>query len=289
MEDVQVRKEAAKSPGFGRQAATRAGETVLGGVALLLVLQVVLDFSILDPVFWQRYGPTFASGVIGTLEFVALVIPVSVVLGFFIGWARVSRRRVLSWPVAMYVDFFRGMPPLVLVIFAFLFGARMIPEPFVSRFLAGVSLRDVSVTAAAIAVALHSSAFQAEIFRAGFQSIPKGQEEAAMALGMRPWQTMRHIILPQTFRLSLPPLGNELAVLIKDTSLLAVVAGGTELVGRSQNFVGTLSIQGYPLHWVFAIWTGVALSYFVMTFVVTRSLLALEKRFRIPGLESVSL
>ncbi len=269
--------------------ALRAGEAILGGLAFLFILQVTLDYSLFDAAFWQRYGPTFTTGFVGTLEFIVFVIPVSILVGFFVGWARISRHRALSWPVALYVDFFRGMPPLVLVIFAFLFGARIIPEPIAARLLPSFSLRDLSVLVAAIAVALHSSAFQAEIFRAGFQSIPKGQEEAAMALGMRPWQTMRFIVLPQMFRLTLPPLGNELAVLIKDTSLLAVVAGGTELVGRSQNFVGTLSIQGYPLHWVFAIWTGVALSYFAMTFLVTRTLLALEKRFRTPGLESMSI
>src|SRR2546422_30847 len=126
------------------------------------------------------------------------------------------------------------------------------------------------------------------ILRAGFQSVPKGQLEAAQALGMRSWQAMRFVVLPQTFRLSLPPLGNELAVVIKDTSLLAAVAGG-EIVSRSQNFAGTLSIFGYPVEWLFAIWTAVAIAYFVATFSVTRILLVLERRFHTPRLEAVSI
>src|SRR5437762_5137315 len=78
------------------------------------------------------------------------------------------------------------------------------------------------------------------------------------------------------------------SVVIKDTSLLAAVAGG-EIVSRSQNFAGTLSISGYPVEWLFAIWTAVAISYFAATFTVTRLLLVLERRFHTPGLEAVSI
>src|SRR3989442_14725330 len=99
---------------------------------------------------------------------------------------------------------------------------------------------------------------------------------------------MRFVVLPQTFRLSLPPVGNDLAFVIKDTSLLAAVAGG-EIASGSQNFAGTLSIFGYPVEWLFAIWTAVAIAYFVATFSVTRILLVLERRFHTPGLEAVSI
>jgi len=141
---------------------------------------------------------------------------------------------------------------------------------------------------AAIAIAMHSSAYQAEIFRAGFQSVPKGQQEAAQALGLRPWQGMRHVILPQTFRLSLPPLGNEFAVLIKDTSILAAISG-TELVAKSRDLLGILPASGFPIVWIFAVWTVVALTYFVLTYSVTRGLRILERKFHTPGLEAISL
>ncbi len=272
-----------------RAAIIHAAEIVVGAVVLILVLEAVLRFSLFDPLFWQRYGRTFQVGLVGSLGFLLFVIPISTVIGFFAGWARVSRRRLFAWPSTLFVDFFRGIPPLILVIFAFLFGADFIPQVFADRFLSGVPLRNISIGAAATAIALHSAAYQAEIFRAGFQSVPKGQLEAAQALGLRPWQSMRFVVLPQTFRLSLPPLGNELAVLIKDTSLLAIIAGGAELVGRSQNFLGTLSVNQYPLVYVFAVWTAVAFSYFAMTFAVTRVLLALERRFHTPGLEAASI
>src|SRR5207244_1509146 len=75
--------------------------------------------------------------------------------------------------------------------------------------------KDLAWNVAAVALALHSAAYQSEIFRAGFQSVPRGQLEAAQALGMRPTQSMFNVVLPQALRLSLPPLGNEFAVVIK--------------------------------------------------------------------------
>lgn len=278
-----------RTPLLTRATAIRVTETVVGGLSFIVVLQVVLRFFLFDSAFWDRYDSFFIPGLIGTLRSILFVIPISLIVGFFAGWARISRFRIFSWTVTLYVDFFRGVPPLVLIIFAFLFGASFVPDAILDRFFPGIPLQSVSVTMAAIAVALHSGAYQAEIFRAGFQSVPKGQLEAAQALGMRSWHAMRFVVLPQTFRLSLPPLGNELAVLIKDTSLLAVIAGGAELVGASQNFVGTLASRGFPLEWTFGIWTAVALVYFAMTFAVTRILLLLERRFHTPGIEAVSI
>jgi len=99
---------------------------------------------------------------------------------------------------------------------------------------------------------------------------------------------MRFVILPQTFRLSLPPLGNEFALLIKDTSILAAIAG-IELVAKSRDVLGILPINGFPIFWIFAVWTVVAVTYFVLTYSVTRGLRVLERKFHTPGLEAISL
>ncbi|OGS47918.1 MAG: hypothetical protein A3K68_04510 [Euryarchaeota archaeon RBG_16_68_13] len=242
----------------------------------------------LDGTFWFYYFRFFRTGLFGTLGYVAFIIPVSALVGFLTGWARVSRHRVLVWPAAVFVDFFRGIPQLIMIIFAFLFAPDFIPQPIMDRLFANVPLRDISVNAAAFVLALHSGAYQAEIFRAGFQSVPKGQLEAAQALGMRGWQSMRDVVLPQALRLSLPPLGNEFAVVIKDTSLLAAIAGA-ELFGKSTDFRGVLAISGFPLTWMFAVLTVIALIYFFMTFTVTRILLVLERRYSTPGLEAMSI
>jgi len=259
-----------------------------GSFMIFVVLPAIFRFSLVSASFWEIYRRFYVTGLFGTFFYVAMTLPLSVVLGFLMGWARVSGVRIFSWPSSLYVNLFRGLPPLILVIFASLFGTNLVPQPILDRFLSGFRRGDIAVGLAAIAIAMHSSAYQAEIFRAGFQSVPKGQQEAAQALGLRPWQGMRHVILPQTFRLSLPPLGNEFAVLIKDTSILAAISG-TELVAKSRDLLGILPASGFPIVWIFAVWTVVALTYFVLTYSVTRGLRILERKFHTPGLEAISL
>ena len=265
-----------------RQASLiRVIEAVIGAAIFLGLVQVLLNFSLLDAEFWRRYGGSFETGIGTTLRFVGIILPLSAVLGFFLGWLRISRFRTLSWPVSVYVDFFRGIPPIVIVIYASIFGAAMLQVRFTGR--------DLAWNVAAVALALHSAAYQSEIFRAGFQSVPRGQIEAAQALGMRPTQAMFNVVLPQALRLSLPPLGNEFAVVIKDTSLLAAI-GTLDLFGVSQDFIQAVFLQpGASVYWLLTMWTAVALVYFAMTTAVTQVLLFLERKFHVRGLEGVSV
>ena len=263
----------------------RVAEMFVGGLLFILLLEFVLRFNLLDAQFWTLYDSPFRQGILGTLALVAVVVPVSVVIGFLAGWARVSQHRILTWPIGAYVDFFRGVPPIVIILFALLFGPKLVPARFVTV--------DTGLQMATLALALHSAAYQAEIFRAGFQSVQRGQIEAAQSLGMRQGQSMRYIVLPQAFRLSLPPLGNEFAALIKDTSLLSAV-GALDMFGRTTEFTQQIFTQPPPgviphLWWYFAAYTAIAIVYFVMTFLVTRVLLFIEHRVQTPGLEAVSL
>ena len=263
-----------------RQSALRMTEILLGGLLFLVLLQSILGYSVLDSDLWKVYSRSFWNGILRTLGYTAFILPVSVAIGFCVGWARVSRYRALSWPVSVYVEFFRGVPPLVVVIFASILGPTLLPERFQSV--------ELGLTLGALAIAFHSAAFQAEIFRAGFQSVSRGQLEAAQAIGMRPLQSMRHVILPQALRLSLPPLANEFAVVIKDTSLLAAIAAG-ELFHLSVRIQDTIIRGGGQLDWLFAIWTAVATVYFVMTFSMTRVMLLLERKVHTRGLEALSV
>jgi len=265
-----------------RQASLiRVIEAVIGAAIFLGLVQVLLNFSLLDAEFWRRYGGSFETGIGTTLRFVGIILPLSAVLGFFLGWLRISRFRTLSWPVSVYVDFFRGIPPIVIVIYASIFGAALLQARFTGK--------DLAWNVAAVALALHSAAYQSEIFRAGFQSVPRGQLEAAQALGMRPTQSMFNVVLPQALRLSLPPLGNEFAVVIKDTSLLAAI-GTLDLFGVSQDFIQAVFLQpGASVYWLLTMWTAVALVYFAMTTAVTQVLLFLERKFHVRGLEGVSV
>jgi polar amino acid transport system permease protein len=265
---------------LSRRGFLRFWLKVAGALAFLVILEVVLNFSLLDPVFWSRYGDSFTTGIIATIRFVLIIIPVSVLIGFTFGWMRISRYRTLAWPVAVYVDFFRGVPPIVVVIYAAIFGSALLAFRFTGK--------EVGLMVAALALAFHSGAYQAEIFRAGFQSVPRGQVEAAMAIGLRSGQAMRHVVLPQALRLSLPPLGNELASVVKDSSLLAIL-GALDLFGVSQDFIQAVFLQpGGSVFWLITMWTAVALAYFAMTTAVTQLLLYFERKYHVRGLEGVS-
>ena len=262
----------------------RLAEAGVAALLLVLVLQAALGFNLLDGEFWRLFalpgasiGP-LARGLLGTLTYMGIVIPVGFGAGLLWSWARVSRFRVLSWPVGAVIEILRGVPPLVLVIFAAVFGALLlrgiVPRP-----------TEAALLVAALALALHSAAYQAEILRAGFQSVPRGQIEAAQALGLTGAQVMFRVVLPQGLRLSLPPLANEFSIAIKDTSLLAAI-GATELFAIGLEFGARVPTSG-NLSWLFLVWLAVAAVYFVITFAVTRGLRAVEGRIRVPGLEGV--
>ena len=265
---------------FGREGAIRVAETAVGGLLFLFVIQSLLGFSLFDGEFWARFQRTLWRGFVGTLYYSALTLPLSLGIGFLAGWARVSSHRFLSWPVTVYVDVLRGIPPIVLALFAFLFGPRLFPPEYRSQ--------DVSLLFAALAIAIHSAAYQAEIFRAGLQSVPRGQLEAAQAIGLGRWQTMKAILLPQALRLSLPPLATEFATLVKDTSLLGAL-GASELFALVSDF-NQLVARGLigEFSWVFATWTVAALMYFLLTFAITRVFRFVETWVRVPGMEGVS-
>lgn len=139
---------------------------------------------------------------------------------------RLSRNRVLSFLSVCYVDFFRGTPLLVQIVIVY-FGIPQILKDIQNQLVQACG------------------AYIAEIFRAGVQSIEKGQMEAALSLGMTHGQAMRYVILPQAFKRVIPPLGNEFIAMLKDTSLLSVI-GFEELFRRGQLIVGA-TYQAFQL------------------------------------------
>lgn len=226
--------------------------------------------------------PTLGKGLAVTLQLNAVVIPLGFTLGFFLGWARTTRSHVLRGLGAVYVEIFRGLPPLVLIFFSFLIStlaiARLTANPFVAR--------DVSLWLGAVALAFHSGAYQTEIVRAGIFSVPAGQIEAADSIGLTRAQTMFLVTLPQAFRVSLPALGNEFASLIKDTSLLNVI-GWLEL-GQIGILQASSAIR-VDFNLVFIVWVEIAVLYFVITFAVIHAVRLVENRYKVPGLEVAEL
>ena len=193
-----------------------------------------------------------------TIQITAISVAIGLVIGMFVGVARVSNIRPLRWLAAVYVDFLRGTPLLV-QIFLIYFALPVLLGNRVDPFIAAIT-----------ACGINSGAYSAEIFRAGIQAIDDGQMEAGRSLGMTWWQTMWYIIIPQAFRNIVPPLGNEFIALLKDSSLVSVI-GFEELTRRGQLIIartyGSLEI-----------WICVAIIYLIMTLTISRFVAFLEKR-----------
>ena len=146
-----------------------------------------------------------------TLEIFLVTLVLSLPLGILVALGRISKLRPLSRLMEFYIWLMRGTPLMLQLLFVY-FALPMV----------GILLPDIA--AALLAFTLNYAAYFAEIFRAGIQSIPRGQYEAAKTLGMSYGQTMRRIILPQMIRIVLPPISNETINLVKDTSLIYILA-----------------------------------------------------------------
>lgn len=208
--------------------------------------------------------PLLLRGALVTLQLTAISVILGLIGGSLLGIIRLSKILPIRWAARAYIDFFRGTPLLV-QIFTIYFGI-----PAISQEL-GFDLNLNRWTAAIIALSLNSTAYIAEIVRAGIQSIETGQSEAAESLGMSSNQTMRHIIFPQALRRMLPPLGNEFISMLKDTSLVAVI-GFEELFRNGQLIVAT----NYRS---FEIYAAVAFIYLVLTIFSSQVFSRLEQWF----------
>jgi glutamine transport system permease protein len=208
-----------------------------------------------------RSFPLLLMGAGVTIQISALSVSFGLLIGMFVGIARLSK----LWPVKLlagiYVDFIRGTPLLV-QIFIIYFALPMILGTRIDPFIAAIT-----------ACSINSGAYVAEIFRAGIQSIDKGQMEAGRSLGMTWAQTMRYIILPQAFKRIIPPLGNEFIAMLKDSSLVSVI-GFEELTRRGQLIIART-------YGSFEIWLTVAFIYLIMTLTISRLVDYLERRYKI--------
>lgn len=198
-------------------------------------------------------------GVLLTLEISAIALIISIFIGVIAGLLRVSKSKPLAFLAACYVEFVRGVPLLVLLIWIY-FGL-------------GKFFRLGAYWAAIIGLAVFSGAFVAEVVRAGIQAVPKGQMEAARSSGMSYYQAMRLIILPQAFRKVLPPMASQFIILIKDSSLVSTISAA-DLTLNAKNLVA------YNFR-SFEIWTAVAFLYFAMTFTLSQIIRYFEHKFKV--------
>lgn len=209
--------------------------------------------------------PVFVEGARMTLFLSLLGIVFGTLIGMLVGLTRSQRYqnpgfRLLRGVLTAYVELMRGTPFLVQLYLVY-YGAPLILGLDIPEWPAGIA-----------AISLNSGAYVSEIFRAGIQSIDKGQTEAGRSLGLTWWQTMRHIILPQAVKRSLPPLGNEFITLIKESSIVSVI-GIQELAFKGR----IVSSSTYaPFESLFL----VAIVYLIMTWVTGRLVASLERRLK---------
>ncbi len=231
----------------------------------------------------EPYAEIFAfvqDGIIVTLKITIVSFFFILIVGMIGGLGRVSNNKLIHGTASLYVEIVRGIPVLVWLLWIWyalpqvrdLVGTAIAGVfPTVGQFL--LDIRFEPFVAAVVGFTVAYGAYMTEIFRAGIQSIPKGQMEAARSLGMNYLQAMRFVILPQAVRVILPPLGNEFVTLLKDSSLVSVLAV-SDLTRRGREYVARSFLS-------FDTFTMVAMIYLIMTLFFTRFFTAVERRLSI--------
>ena len=202
--------------------------------------------------------PFLLKGALLTIFFSATSEVIGIIIGLVTSVIRVTRIKVLSQLAVVYVDLFRGTPLLMQIIFIY----------YALPYL-GINLP--AIVAGIVALSVNSGAYVSEIFRAGIESIDKGQTEAARSLGMSYMQAMRYVVIPQSIKRVLPPLTNEFVALIKDSSLLSVIAIA-ELMRTAKEMM-TWKMNPSSL-------TAAAIIYLIITLPLTRYVSYMEKKLK---------
>lgn len=209
---------------------------------------------------FQMFLPLMWEGLAITFKVFALTLLFSLPLSLIVVKARMSKYKVIRLISAGYIYIMRGTPLLLQLMFVF-FGLPLLPG-------GGIALGRLS--SVYIAFILNYTAYFAEIFRGGIQSIPEGQTEAAEVLGLSPWITFRRVILPQVIKTVLPSLSNEIITLVKDTSLVYVL-GVMDILKAARSVSNTYA--------TFTPYLYVAIVYLLIIAVLTKILDGLEKKY----------
>jgi putative glutamine transport system permease protein len=216
----------------------------------------MLDFSFLD---YSRED--FINGFITTLQVSLVALVLALALGTVIAVFRISGVRPLEWLGTGYVEFIRNTP-LVIQVFFFYAG------------LPSIKIQLPTFWVGSLGLAIYTSSYIAEVIRAGIQSVPKGQMEAARSSGLTYIQAMWYVILPQAFKLIIPPLGNQFINLVKNSSVLAIIAGG-DIMYVADSVGAEIDITPVYLF--------VAILYLLLNIPLSLLVNFLEKRWARPG------
>ncbi|EHL99086.1 putative glutamine ABC transporter, permease protein GlnP [Acetobacteraceae bacterium AT-5844] len=218
------------------------------------MIQYYFDWSVIWR-NWDRFMSALGLGL--TLAVISLAI--GTVIGLACAMARVYGPRWMSWPVWLYVEFIRNVPLLLLVFFVY-FGLPELDISYLDKTQSFI-----------LTLSLYAGAYMCEVFRAGLGSIPKQYVEAAKAIGMRPWQRQRYVVLPVMFRITLPAFSNNLISLFKDTSLAAAIAVPELTFVARQINANTFRVMES--------WLTASALYLITCYVIASALRLLERRY----------
>jgi len=259
---------------------------------IILLLGVLIVYFIRTSATYQDAFFFLVAGVRLTVQVSLISFGLALILGLIIGLGRVSKNVVYYTLSSLYVEVVRGVPILVLLIYfayvvtpltlqllnwlgvAMLQNLAVAPLMGLADSMANLNIQDVDMTVRAITgLAVAYAAFEAEVFRAGIQSIERGQMEAARSLGMGYFQAMRYVILPQAIRRVLPPLGNDFIAMVKDSSLISVLAV------RELTHLGKLNRA--RTFRTFETWNTVTFLYLCMILLLSLGVKTLERRMAV--------
>jgi polar amino acid transport system permease protein len=257
--------------------------TLIGGIVICVILVLALINVATNPRFgWPvvlqyLFAPQILQGMLLTVLLTVVAMAVGIVLGIVLAIMRVSHNPIFAWVSRAYIWFFRGTPVLVQLFFWY-YIAALYPVIALGLPFGGPSIvfgsANVLITplgAALLGLSLNESAYMAEIIRSGISSVDPGQLDAGHALGMTRSKLLARVILPQAMRVVIPPTGNEVVSMLKNTSLVSVLAI-SDLLYAAQS-IYAINYQVIPLLLVACIW------YLVMTSVLTTLQSRLEERY----------
>jgi polar amino acid transport system permease protein len=249
-------------------------------------MEQVLWFGWFRPDIITVYAELFWRGLQMTILITVLCIVLGTALGLAVGLARLAESRrspakqlckyLLRWPATVFVSFFRGTPLFVQILLVHFAVMPLFINQADGLLISGEAARNIKQNYGAflsglVALTLNAGAYISEIFRAGIQSIDKGQVEASRSLGMSFPRTMYHVVLPQAFRRMLPPLGNNAIALLKDSSLVSAI-GLAELAYAARTVAGAYSRYWEP-------YLTISLMYWILTLGLAHIVTKLEARY----------
>jgi polar amino acid transport system permease protein len=255
-------------------------------IVILAIASLLILLFVSSSASYQETFTFLASGVIRTLELTLVAFTIALGFGLIGGLGRISKNPIIYTLATLYVEIVRGVPLLVVLIYiAFVFAplvsgffqsqSEALNMPFISSlsdFFRDDFMRGV------LGLSIGYGAYLAEVYRAGIESIPRGQMEAARSLGMRYTQALRFVILPQALRNILPPLGNDFIAMLKDSSLVSAIGAlpvNAELTLRGRMYSASTFKS-------FETWNSVALLYLVLSLGLSLIVRYVERRFAVP-------